>query len=213
MLKVESFEVGALATNCYIITDCASGQCAVIDPGAESGLLTAAMEKLPENMVKYVLLTHGHFDHIGYAAEVAAGVGAQIVIGKNEEEFLSDGMLNLSLVMGIELAPLKADVLVGEGDTVKLGETDIEVIELPGHTKGGIGYFADGKLFCGDTLFKGSMGRTDFQSGDERKLLQSLKKLSQLPDKTVVYSGHGGSSTIGEEKCSNSCMQYAMRNF
>lgn len=213
MLKTECFHVGALSTNCYIITDLASGLCAVIDPGAKSEPLADAIKKLPQNTVKYVLLTHGHFDHIGYALEIAKDTGAKIVIGKEDSEFLGDSQLNLSLFMGGEIPPFSADVLVSEGDTLMLGETKIEVIELAGHTKGGIGYLADGKLFCGDTLFKGSMGRTDFATGDENMLLKSLKKLSLLPDETAVYPGHESSTVIAEEKRRNSCMRYAMENF
>lgn len=213
MLNIECFEVGVLATNCYIITDEESGLSAVIDPGDYSPSLEAKIKSLEENTVKYVMLTHGHYDHIGYVVPAAKITGAEIVIGKEEEKFLSDGTLNRSFIHNIDIKPIKADLLVDENDKIMLGKTEITVLKLPGHTGGSVGYLADGKLFCGDTLFKGSMGRTDFETGSEQEIMRSLKKLSALPDSTAVYSGHGQSTAIGEEKRRNPYMQFAMKRY
>lgn len=213
MLNIECFEVGALATNCYVITDKESGLSAVIDPGEYSQSLEEKIKSLKEKTVKYIILTHGHYDHIGYVLPAARLTGAQIVIGKREEEFLSNGTLNRSFMHDIDIEPIKADLLVSENDKIILGETEITVLDLPGHTGGSVGYLADGKLFCGDTLFKGSMGRTDFETGSEQDIMRSLKKLSALPDNTKVYSGHGPSTTIGEEKQRNPYMKFAMNRY
>lgn len=212
MLNVKNFQVGQLATNCYLITDNDTSLSAVVDPGAKSSTLDKAISQLQADSLKYILLTHGHFDHIAYATEIANRTGAKIVIGKNDENFLFDPSLNLALDMGIQIPSAKADVLVCEGDTIELGNTEIKVIDLPGHTKGGVGYVADSKLFCGDTMFKNSMGRTDFITGNEFQLMKSLKKLSTLPDETVAFCGHGESTTIGDEKRGNSYVRYAMMN-
>lgn len=213
MLKVENFRVGLINTNCYIVTDVASGVVAVVDPGEISEDLILAIEKIPKGNVKYVLITHGHFDHIGGVNTVVEKTGARVVIGNGEERLLSDVTLNLSEKMNIVISDVRADILVNDGDSLNLGETEIKVLSLPGHTAAGVGYFAGGKLFCGDTLFKGSMGRSDLKGGNEEQLFRSLKKLSKLPDKTIVYSGHGERSTIEDEKSGNVFMRFAMTHF
>ncbi|MCQ4022266.1 MULTISPECIES: MBL fold metallo-hydrolase [unclassified Ruminococcus] len=212
MLKVERYEVGALATNCYILTDEKSGDCAIVDPGEKSKALIAAIDAIQPEKLKFILITHGHFDHIGYVGETYKKTNAQVVIGEKDMCFLSRPDFNLSASVRKEISydmPVKS---VSQDDVITLGNTEIKVIELPGHTRGGVGYLADGMLFCGDTLFKGSMGRTDFPTGSEQQLLCSLKKLSALPDNTVVHCGHGEDTLIGEEKRRNYCMKYAMEN-
>ena len=213
MLKYKIYQVGVLAANCCIITDCESGCCAIVDPGDKSPELTEAVNAVPNGNIKYILLTHGHFDHIGFAGELKKKTGASLVIGKGDEDFLSDPRLNLCGDFGKTSEKLSADLVVCDGDSLKLGNTEIKVISLPGHTKGGTGYLADGKLFCGDTLFKESMGRTDFPTGNENELLMSLNRLSRLPDETRVICGHGERTTIGEEKLRNPCMRYAINKF
>lgn len=212
MITVVSFAVGALATNCYIITDKTSGECAVVDPGDKSDALCATLDAIQQGKLKYILLTHGHYDHIGFVGELAEKTGATVVIGEKDKDFLGNTNLNLSAFMGREISFKISAKTVSQDNVITLGETEMRVLELPGHTEGGVGYLADGKLFCGDTLFKGSMGRTDFPTGNEKQLLCSLKKLAQLPDDTRAYCGHGDSTVIGEEKRRNYCMKYAVEN-
>lgn len=214
MLKIKTMVVGTMSTNCYIITDEQSGESAVIDPGGSSRGLELALSEIPEDKLSYILLTHGHFDHIGKTAEIKEKFpDAFIAIGEKEKEFISDGSLNLSMMMGVRIKPFKAELLLREGDTISLGGTVIKVIDLPGHTCGGVGYLAEGKLFCGDTLFKGSMGRTDFKTGDEDELMKSLKKLSELPDDTEAYPGHGPMTTMEEERHKNLYLKRAMKYY
>lgn len=214
MLKIKTLVVGTMSTNCYIITDEQSGESAVIDPGESSRGLDLALSEIPEDKLCYILLTHGHFDHIKNAADIKEKFpAAYIAVGEREKDFISDGSLNLSMMMGVKIKPFKTELLLREGDTINLGSTVIEVLNLPGHTKGGVGYLAEGRLFCGDTLFKGSMGRTDFETGDEDELMNSLKKLSQLPEDTQVYPGHGPMTTIEEEKHKNLYMKRAVKYY
>lgn len=213
MLKVRKTAVSIMETNCYIITDEQSGECAVVDPGDKSPVLCEVIEAIQPGMLKFILLTHGHYDHIGYVEELAAKTGAEVVIGKRDKDFLSTPKLNLSAYKN---TLIKFDIeakAVSQDDVILLGETEIKVLELPGHTGGGVGYLADGKLFCGDTLFKGSMGRIDFPTSDENEMFCSLKKLSMLPDATKVYCGHGENTTIGDEKQRNGYMQYAAEKY
>ncbi len=212
MLKIEIYPVGELAANCCIITDEDTGEVAVIDPGDKSLELERAVNAL-KTQIKYILLTHGHYDHIGFVSELKKSTGAKVAIGKNDGEMLKERSLNLANDFGGDISPVSADILLSDGDTLTLGSTEIKIISLPGHTKGGTGYLADGRLFCGDTLFKGSMGRTDFPGGDENEIMQSLKRLAALPDDTAVYCGHGPNTTIGEEKAHNPCMIYALERF
>ena len=214
MLKIKTLVVGTMATNCYIITDEQSGESAVIDPGGSSRGLEQALSEIPQDKLCYILLTHGHFDHIGKTAEIKEKFpNAYIAIGEAEKEFISNGSLNLSMMMGVNIKPFKAELLLREGDKITLGSTVIKVLNLPGHTKGGVGYLAEGKLFCGDTLFKGSMGRTDFKTGNEDELMNSLKKLSELTDDTEVYPGHGPMTTIEEEKHKNLYLKRAVKYY
>ena len=198
---VTAFCGGPLAENCYIAKDETTGQCVLVDPGFSSPALDKAVG---EADVRYILLTHSHFDHAGAAEHYRAVTGAQLVCAHAEAALLRDPALNLSAWFDSS-APLalEADRLVGEGDTIILGETTLKVMETPGHTAGGCCYYTPGCLFAGDTLMAGSMGRTDFPTGNNRQMMQSLLRLKALPEDTWLYSGHGGESTIGEERRTN----------
>ena len=203
MLQIERFIVSIMQTNCYFVTDKASGFCAVVDPGAYTPGLTQKIEEAGGRL-KYVLLTHGHFDHIGKADEIRKQTGAKIVIGADEEEFLRNNDLNLSIMvtpMGFDA--FDADILLGENGTVSLGETEFRLIKTPGHTKGGACYIAGDVIFTGDTLMKETVGRTDFPTGSYKEMMESLKKLGALEGDYTIYPGHDDKTTLQHERENN----------
>lgn len=200
MLLVETFVLGGNQTNCYLITDKATGEMAVIDPGYASNELMAAFTASHENKLKYILLTHGHYDHIGFVLQINALTSAQIVIGEDDGEFLYNPKLNLSAFSLPKPLPVfKADILLKDNQTVTLGETEIKFIKTPGHTIGSGCFIADDNLFTGDTIFKCSMGRTDLPTGDIQMMINSLKRISKIQGEYKVYPGHGDSSTLSFE--------------
>lgn len=203
MLYIERFIVSIMQTNCYFVTDKATGLSAVVDPGAYTPGLTQKIEEAGEKL-RYVLLTHGHFDHIGKADEIRKQTGAKIVIGAGEEEFLRNNDLNLSIMVtpsGFDA--FDADILFEENGIVQLGETQFRLIKTPGHTKGGVCYIADNVIFTGDTLMKETIGRTDFPTGSYKEMIESLKKLAALPGDYIVYPGHDDKTTLQHERENN----------
>lgn len=206
MIKVEIYPVGHLATNCYIVIDEKSNRKAIIDPGYKSAELLKKIKKHGVKTFDYILLTHGHFDHIWYADELREVTGAKILISALDAPFLTDGNRNLSAIFGVRNFPVvAADKALSEGDTIMLGETELSFVNTPGHTLGS-GCFISHKdklIFSGDTLFKLSMGRTDFPTGDDAAMLSSLRKLASLDGDYVVYPGHGESTTLEFERNNN----------
>lgn len=200
-MKVISMTLGELGTSCYIVAS-DSKNAAVVDPAADPERI---MAKLNENglTLKMILLTHGHFDHTGAAAELIQKTGAKVYIHEKDECMLNDttGVKNVSYLMpGYEYKPFSADVLLYGGDSFDLDEINFTVMNTPGHTAGSVMYFADNCIFAGDTVFEGSVGRTDFYSGDFKAQKQSLKRIAALQDDYVIYPGHGGSTTLKQEK-------------
>ena len=204
MIKVKYTVLGALQNNCYLLTDEKSGLSALVD-------CTEASEKmldfLGDAKLEYILLTHGHFDHIGGVGEIKEKYGAKIVIGKPDEGMLSSGKLSLASYAFTPQNSVKADITVEDGDTITLGDTVIKVMATAGHTKGGVCYIADDVIFTGDTLFCGECGRTDFPGGSYAEIRQSLKRLASLEKNYTVYPGHGEFSTLDFEKQNNPYMR------
>ncbi len=208
MIKVETFPVGHLSTNCYIVTDTNTNRRGVVDPGYKNTDLIKRIEELGKDTFDFILLTHGHFDHIWFAEDVKDLTGAKIVISSKDAPFLCDGMLNLSSAFGLlpfAFPEIHADITVDEGDTFKLGETEFSFMLTPGHTVGSGCYisYSDKIIFSGDTLFKLSMGRTDFATGDAVQMMNSLKRLGNLQGDFLVYPGHGESTTLEYERKNN----------
>ena len=200
-MKIKTLPLGELETNCYIAS--CDGEAAVIDPGADAELVLRMTEK-EQSKIKYIILTHAHFDHMGAAAELAEKSGAKLVCSVTDSLALDDSAVNLSGNFMPELKTPKADIMVREGDEISFGTARLKVIETPGHTLGGICLYCEGTLFSGDTLFRRSVGRCDFPTGNGAALVNSVKeKLFVLPNDTVVYPGHGLPTTIGEEKREN----------
>lgn len=206
MLKVKSLPVGMLMTNCYVITDEASGMSAVIDPGELSPALDDILTKIGYETIKYLILTHGHYDHIGGTNDILnkSGCTAEVAVCADDVPLLSDNYLNLSeLFTDAPLKPVKADIALNDGDIITLGESNLRVMQTPGHTKGSVCLIGDGVIFSGDTLFMLSMGRTDFPTGSSKQLMESLKRLSELEGDYIVYPGHNDRTTLSYERKNN----------
>lgn len=193
---IKTIPAGIYEANCYLIKDEETSEVAIIDPGGEDASIEKEINSL-KGEPKFILLTHGHFDHVGGVIKLAEKYNIPFYISKTDEELMERD----NSVFG---TLRKADFYLKEGDTVNLGKNQIKVIETPGHSKGGLCFLLLDKVFTGDTLFQGSIGRTDFISGDLNEIISSIKnKLLPLGDNILVYPGHGPSSTIGYEVRNN----------
>ncbi len=204
---VTCLAVGDLQANCYIVGDPETKEVAVIDPGDEGERI---YKHITQNgfSVKYILLTHGHADHISGVKYIKERTNALIAIHQKESEALIDSRENLAALMGRECIQSPADVLLADEDTIAVGKHMFVVLYTPGHTQGGICILVDGHLFSGDTLFLKSIGRTDLPGGDYETLIQSINtKILPLPEETIVYPGHGPQTTVAEEKTGNPFLQ------
>ena len=204
-MKLQQFVLGELGVNTYLLWDETTRETVCLDPGGPpAGLLTELAGK--NLQLKYILLTHGHFDHIAGVNELKAKTGATVVAHAAEAGLLSNPALNLSTMFGTEVV-VNADQLLNDGDLLALGSQFLTVIHTPGHTPGGISLTVPGLLFSGDTLFAGSVGRTDLPGGDPAALTGSLRKLLALPGETRVFPGHGPATLLGREKQANPFLQ------
>ena len=203
MITVQGVPVGALQVNCYMLKDSSTGFIAVVDPGDNCTALKKLVENEKEN-IKYILLTHGHFDHIGYAQALKEQTNAKLAISKADEPLLSDNNLNLSMAFfGTGVPKTVAEITLEDNDTLMLGDSRVTFISTPGHTKGSGCYIIDNNIFTGDTLMRLSMGRTDFPTGSDDDRMTSLKRLAALQENYNVYPGHGDYSTLNYEKSCN----------
>ncbi|WP_026395489.1 MBL fold metallo-hydrolase [Acetobacterium malicum] len=202
-MEVIKKSLGQMGTNCYLIWDEKTLEAAVIDPGFEDQRISQIINE-NKLQVKYILLTHGHFDHLGGVNQIRQSTGAKVLIHENDADCLLDPRRNLSVLAGMSMVLEPADGYLNENETITLGTVVIRVIHTPGHSKGGICLLAEDQLFAGDTLFNTSIGRTDFADGDLNELLNGIEaKLFILDDATTVYPGHGENTTIGYEKINN----------
>lgn len=207
-LKVIANELGGFQTNCYIVANDETKEAIVIDPSWNAEFIKGKLDSEGLNCVG-IYLTHGHIDHMAAMDELKALTGVPTYASEDEKEVLGSSKANLSAMMTSvfgKVIETSADNYLADGDVRKVLGTEMKCISVPGHTRGGMCYyFADEHiLFSGDTLFKYSVGRSDFPTGDERALLENIReKLFVLPDETVVYPGHNGVTQIGKEKKMN----------
>lgn len=201
-MVIKSVVVGPLEVNCFIIADDITKDAIVIDPGDEPDRI---LDLIKENKfkIKYIVCTHAHFDHVGAVSDLKKETGAEIVIHRDELE-IYQGARDQGTFWGYELDPLpEPDIFINEGDKLEIGNLRFEILHTPGHSPGGICLYGKGIVITGDTLFAGSVGRTDFYGGDMNNLKKSFLRLMSLPPDTKVFPGHGPSSTIKEEKTDN----------
>jgi hydroxyacylglutathione hydrolase len=209
MLKIKRLILGPAFTNTYIVWDSENGEGMVIDPADDGDLINKIIEK--ENLkIKFIVITHGHFDHVGGVEEVKKFTSAPVVLHSDDLETLKSVPLQAKIFGLVATAPPSPDRLLNEGEILRTGSFNFKVIHTPGHSPGSISlYSPQGKiLFTGDALFRRSIGRTDLQGGDLELLISSIKnKLFPLPEDTEVYPGHEAPTTIGEEKRHNPFLQ------
>ena len=204
-MKIKALSVGQIGTNCYILIDEATKLAAVIDPGDEAGRIKEAADKEGVE-IRYILCTHGHFDHITGLPELVELLPYPVAVYIHRED---------TKLRDPRLFPLTGRVMgyacFVEGDTLQLGELTIQVLHTPGHSPGSVTLKVGDCLFVGDTLFKGSCGRTDLEGGNTRQLMKSLKRLGELEGDFHVCPGHMGLTTLAEERKTNPYLIQAMK--
>lgn len=213
-MKVITLQVGPLFTNCFVIGCEETKKCIVVDPGGDASVIS---ENIKSNdwTLEYIFCTHGHFDHIGGVAELKAMYPeAPICIHEADADMLYDERKNLCFLAGFFVKESKAEKLLKEGDEVEVGNLKFRILEIPGHSKGGIALVYDNvdgqpaSVFCGDTIFRMSQGRVDFPGGNARDLYENVKnKILTMADDTILYPGHNESTTVGQEKQQNPCFK------
>lgn len=194
-MEIKTFEAGPLSANNYLLTD--NGESVLIDCSEYKP------DILKDVNLKYVILTHGHFDHVLGVNKTKQATEAKVLVNELDVERMNESadIMNTFGALGIETP--KADGFIKDGDVIKFGNKEIKAIHTPGHTQGSMCYLIDDKLFSGDTLFRDFVGRCDLPGGDFGKMKESIKKLFTLDDNIEVYSGHGEKTTIGYEKQNN----------
>lgn len=198
-MEIQSFVTTPFAENAYVITD--AGEAMVIDPGEATPELLEAIEGF---RVTTLVNTHAHIDHVGGNAEIKQRTGAELVCHADAREMLAAVPMQ-GRMFGMAVTPSpEPDRLIAEGDTLRVGNVTLKIVDVPGHAPGHIALVGDGFVVSGDVLFAGSIGRTDLLGGDMEQLMESIRtRMLTLPDDTVVLSGHGPPTTIGAERATN----------
>ncbi len=200
------FILGEYVTNCYLIADDETKNAVLFDAPADCDKILDYCNK-NEIKIRYICLTHGHFDHLLALNDLKEKTGAEFMLHEKEEKYLSNPELSFIDKVAPDIIIPKADRLLKDGDIITLDSLSFKVIHTPGHTEGGTCYLIDKVLISGDTLFSGSIGRYDFPLGSLEDELRSIKeKLLTLEDDTKVYPGHGFSTTIGKQRKENPCL-------
>lgn len=205
-MLLKKFTLGQLETNSYVLGSADKRSCLVVDVGDKPDALLDFLSS--ENFsLEAVVLTHGHYDHIGGLKELLkAHPQAKLIVGHDAQKVLRNPLKNYSAFFALPVCGPKADRLVAEPECIEIDGLSLEVLDLPGHSPGSIGLYdaQDQSVYCGDTLFAGSIGRTDFPGASHELLLQSIRnKLMALADDTKVLPGHGQQTTIGLERLTN----------
>ena len=212
-MKIEKFVTGIISTNCYIVTNEETKETVIVDPANLSKAMIGYIEE-EELVIKAILLTHAHFDHMLAADDIRKAYGCKVYVHMDDERMLNDPFLNLSGPMGTEQTGISADHLLRDGDVLHFLNREWKVMATPGHTAGSVCYYLPEEkvLFSGDTLFAESLGRTDLPTGSMSAIVRSIaEKLLVLPEDIMVYPGHGDATTIGYEKQYNPVAAYVRK--
>lgn len=200
MLKIDTLCLGSYQTNCYIVWDTDSQSCAVIDPGYESERILARLEALKLKL-SAILLTHGHFDHVGAVKALFHATGCQVWVSQRDYSQHKNPMNDY--LYPLHDASFCEFQFCEEGETIPVGGLSFAVMETPGHTWGSVCYLCRDAMFCGDTLFAGGCGRIDLPGGDRAAMLRSLERLSEIETDLRIFPGHSESSTLRREQQTN----------
>jgi len=202
-MRVDALALGMFATNCYVLSPEGSGECVVVDPGAESARVVAHIREKGFE-VRYVLATHGHADHTGAIAAVKDALGGVFAAPEADRAILERPDAWMTAMLPDFGMPPSVDLALNDGDVLTFGGEELRVLATPGHTPGGVSFQFEGAVVAGDTLFQGSIGRTDLPGGDLEQELASIRDiLLPLGDDVVVLPGHGPQTTVGRERETN----------
>jgi glyoxylase-like metal-dependent hydrolase (beta-lactamase superfamily II) len=195
---VDTYQLGPISTNCYVVrTERGARDAVVVDPGADAARLRLELAGFGARCAA-ILITHGHWDHLGGVADLAEGTGAPVYMAADERTLLED--ISSFTPPGVNLRPYTPDVLLQGDETLALAGITFETLRVPGHSPAHLAYYADGCLFSGDVLFAGSVGRVDLPGADWDTLVESIRVLAyRYPPETVIHSGHGPQTTLGAE--------------
>ena len=207
-LDFRSLTVGPLETNCYLLWDIDTRCTAIVDPGGDRGRIASQIQAL-DLRIEWVLLTHGHPDHTFCAGSLASEYGARTGMHPSDAPLLADGLELAEMFYDLSgHLPFSPTDLLADGRIIRLRESEIRVAHTPGHSRGGLCFVTEVGVFCGDTLFAGSVGRTDLAGGSFEQLIKSIEsKLLTLDDAVPLYPGHGPATTVGAERQSNPYLQ------
>lgn len=195
--RINAYEFGS---NCWLVFDEKSGEGVIIDPSPEIDKITETLENRKVTL-KYIFLTHGHFDHMTSVDTLRAATGAPLCVHKDDAECLVNSNLNAyRKFMAADLVFRPADILLSEGDALSFGDLEVTLMHTPGHSEGSVCYFIGDAMFSGDTLFDGGIGRSDLVGSDTRKLIDSLKRIALIEGDYTLYCGHGSVSTLNKQK-------------
>ncbi|MCK4631986.1 MAG: MBL fold metallo-hydrolase [candidate division Zixibacteria bacterium] len=204
-MNLRTLEIGPFAVNCYLYWDDSTGDGVIIDPGAGAGEICNEVESAGFTP-NAILLTHGHADHIAAVEDVKKEYDIPLYIGRGEEPLLANPSANVSAMIGQPIVVPAPEHVVADEQVINIGSLTFRILATPGHTPGGVCFLdeTEGLLFCGDTLFQMSIGRTDLPGGSFETLIESInQKIMTLPDQIICYPGHGPQTTVGAERTNN----------